>query len=63
MQFHNRSGGGGGNPLLKRRDGAQDRTGIAGTIMLINMDYYKNGGKSYNTKTTITILFSFISYP
>jgi len=61
MQFHNYSGGGGGNPypLLRR----QDRTGIAGTIMLINMDYYKNARKSYNTKTTITILFSFISYP
>jgi hypothetical protein len=30
-------------------------------IMLINMDYYKNARKSYNTKTTITILFSIIS--
>jgi hypothetical protein len=34
-----------------------------GTIMLINMDYDKNARKSYNAKTTITILFSFISYP
>jgi hypothetical protein len=32
-------------------------------VIPIPMDYDKNARKSYNAKTTITILFSFIPYP
>ncbi|HZA64518.1 MAG TPA: hypothetical protein VE573_16705 [Nitrososphaeraceae archaeon] len=45
--------------MLKRRDGAQDRTGIAGTIMLINMDYYKIPGNPITRR--LPLLYGFLS--